>query len=321
MGRWSLQPSKKRKLDDAEVTVGPTAAANGTSVKRNRPSEPGGLLARDKLKAALAKKNVKKLAEDQSAKEEDDAVTVGSEFDREEGADALSAALAAKLSTIKIQNGSKDNIKVTEVKMVGNGRLKTDKRRVSSLPFPVETRQACHDKWQRVSRATLIAWAACAEDPSWAISKLDKATALRTWDSVFPNITFEDKVRQDLSLKLIYLKQHAMRNLNESLGDCDLEESEIAAFVKQALTPDKWPFIYASPEGEAAAVKGAFQTAGAVASFTYGPLSGRLGLCVAVIERGASYWKAGVDKSFKLDKNTAKKPVSTFAEQWWGLSA
>ena len=78
------------------------------SAKRSKPSEPGGLLASYKLKAALAKKkNAKKLSEDQSAKEEDDAITVDGEFDQEEGADALSAARAAKLNTVKIQNGSK----------------------------------------------------------------------------------------------------------------------------------------------------------------------------------------------------------------------
>ncbi|KAF8952644.1 hypothetical protein BDZ97DRAFT_1681027, partial [Flammula alnicola] len=316
-------------------TVAPTAAP---SAKRNKVSEPGGLL--PDWKRRVQGRPLK--AQQTRQVEDDEEEQVVGEFDNEEGPEALAAVRAAKPSTVKIRTGPKQvgvGVKITERSVIR--RPKSEKYSVNHLPFPRGHPTYLRD-WRKSFRPTIISWASTFLDAYGPSAFMTDVVVFDIWDTIYTDLVLLEKERKETLYLIISLSTDILQDWRTSIGSTALTilgtyftenfdtQEEIVEFVEWATDFNKvFNFIYASPDAPAGERQG-FQsdlildiyavhikkTAASVKS--YGAQVGAMGLCTAAMERALSLWASGVNPAETLPEG---KKLPAFGDNEWGPRA
>lgn len=161
-------------------------------------------------------------------------------------------------------------------------RAKANKVVVDNLPFP-NPRTVYNARWQKVFRPTLLSWASTFTDPYATNTLLEEEIVVEMWDIIYPDVDLDMEERRAIGSKLVYLVRvilchhhgesdteyfqagNILNDWRTTIGTGALNvvknyfllpanhfhEERIKKFVRWALNPMKFNFIYGDPNADA----------------------------------------------------------------------
>ncbi|KAF8876419.1 hypothetical protein BD779DRAFT_1677813 [Infundibulicybe gibba] len=368
-----LAAKKRKQTVDAEEVTTTTKPIE----KRAKHAEPAGLLAgwkqsfaKDRAKS-IAARNASvntpqpagslKLTNGNENDENDPLEYAGGVFDEDEPTEVVHAARITKMSAA--QTGALDpgrahrvsTVKIFEPAQVklersssGRGRTRREKYGVVDLPFPHGSVTLFNQRWKKVFKPSLIAWAAQFDDP-FGTNSIMENTVEGLWCQVFPTLVTSVQSGGKGRGAIIQTAGDVLLNWRSSMGK-EAIRLILQAFREQGMDPDDAPdaaaylleqyrFIYEFPHA-AGNLKGAFRSHLVSYMFaihlkkTFGNVHlndtlyehpvGALGVAAAVLERGLELVKLGKIKlnQENLPKNNGKKrkvpDYHAYADAHWG---